>query len=61
MRPKKSSEICRWVKVVLPALLKQKKWLKYKYNRQVGYVVLRKDETAAGQTHKYVCTSCEVA
>jgi hypothetical protein len=30
------------------------KWCKFKRNVQVGYVVLRGDESAAGRTHKYV-------
>ncbi len=43
----------RWVKEVFPALLKQQKWFKYKRDVKVGDIVLRKDETAAGQTYKY--------
>ncbi len=43
----------RWVKEVFPSLLKQRKWFKYKRNTKVGDVILRKDETAAGQTYKY--------
>jgi hypothetical protein len=44
----------RWVKEVFPSLLKQQKWFKYKRDTKVGDIVLRKDETAAGQTYKYV-------
>jgi hypothetical protein len=43
----------RWVKEVFPSLLKQQKWFKYKRDASVGDLVLRKDETAAGQTYKY--------
>jgi hypothetical protein len=43
----------RWMKEVFPSLLKQQKWFKYKRDAKVGDVVLRKDETAAGQTYKY--------
>jgi hypothetical protein len=43
----------RWVKKVFPSLLKQLKWYKYKRDAKVRDVVLRKDETAAGQTYKY--------
>jgi hypothetical protein len=43
----------RWIREVFPALLKQKKWLKYRRDVRVGDMVLRKDETAAGQTYKY--------
>jgi hypothetical protein len=43
----------RWVKEIFPLLLKQRKWYKYKRNAKVGDIVLRKDETAAGQTYKY--------
>jgi hypothetical protein len=42
------------VKEIFPSLLKQRKWYKYKRDAKVGDVVLRKDETAAGQTYKYV-------
>ncbi len=42
----------RWVKEVFPAILKQTKWTKNKEYLQVGDVALRRDETAAGQTHK---------
>jgi hypothetical protein len=34
-------------------LLKQQKWYKYKREVKVRNVILRKDETAAGQTYKY--------
>ncbi len=34
-------------------MLKQKKRYKYKRDERVGDVVLRNDETAAGQTYKY--------
>jgi hypothetical protein len=40
----------RWVKEVFPSLLKQRKWYKYKRDVKVWDVVLRRDETAAGQT-----------
>jgi hypothetical protein len=43
----------RWVKEVFPSLLKQQKWFKYKRDAKIGDIVLRKDETAAGQTYKY--------
>ncbi len=43
----------RWVKEIFPSLLKQKKWYKNKRDAKVGDVVLRKDETAVGQTYKY--------
>ncbi len=38
---------------MFPSLLKQQKWYKYKRDAKVGDVVLRKDETAAGQTYEY--------
>jgi hypothetical protein len=44
----------RWVKEIFPSLVKQKKWNRYKRDAKVGDVVLRKDETAAGQTYKSV-------
>jgi hypothetical protein len=44
----------RWVKEIFPSLVQQKKWYKYKRDAKVGDVVLRKDETAAGQTYKSV-------
>ncbi len=34
-------------------MLKQSKWRQEKRDLQVGDIVLRKDETAAGQTYKY--------
>jgi hypothetical protein len=43
----------RWIKEVFPELLKQGKWTRDKRNVRVGDIVLRKDETAAGQTYKY--------
>jgi hypothetical protein len=43
----------RWIKEVFPELLKQRKWTKDKRDVRVGDIVLRKDETAAGQTYKY--------
>ncbi len=36
------------------ATVKQQKWYKYKREVKVRNVVLRKDETAAGQMYKYV-------
>jgi hypothetical protein len=43
----------RWIREVFPGLLKQSKWTKDKRDVEVGDIVLRKDETAAGQTYKY--------
>ncbi len=43
----------RWIREVFPELLKQRKWTKDKRDVKVGNIVLRKDETAAGQTYKY--------
>jgi hypothetical protein len=43
----------RRVKEIFPSLLRQKKWCKYKRDAKVGDVVLRKDDTTAGQTYKY--------
>jgi hypothetical protein len=43
----------RWVKEVFPSLLKQQKWFKYKRDVKIRDIVLRKDETAAGQMYKY--------
>jgi hypothetical protein len=43
----------RWIREVFPGLLKQAKWTKDKKDVKVGDIVLRKDETAAGQTYKY--------
>jgi hypothetical protein len=34
-------------------MLKQFKWKRDKWDLEVGDIVLRKDETAAGQTYKY--------
>ncbi len=34
---------------MFPSLLKQQKWFKYKRDAKIGDIVLRKDETAAGQ------------
>ncbi len=36
-----------------PSLPKQRKWYKYKRDAKVGDVVLRMNETAAGQTYQY--------
>jgi hypothetical protein len=41
------------VKEIFASLVKEKKWYKYKRDAKVGDVVLRKDETAAGQMYKY--------
>jgi hypothetical protein len=43
----------RWIREVFTGLLKQSKWTKDKRDVKVGDIVLRKDETAAGQTYKY--------
>ncbi len=43
----------RWIEEVLPEKLKQSKWKQEKRDLRVGDIVLRKDETAAGQTYKY--------
>ncbi len=43
----------RWVQKIFPSLLRHKKWYKYKQNARAGDVVLKKDDTAAGQTYKY--------
>jgi hypothetical protein len=43
----------RWIEEVFPERLKQSKWKQDKRDLKVGDVVLRKDETAAGQTCKY--------
>jgi hypothetical protein len=43
----------RWIEEVFPERLKQSKWKHEKRDLKVGYIVLRKDETAAGQTYKY--------
>ncbi len=38
---------------MFPEMLKQSKWTQGKRDIKVGDIVLRKDETAAGQTYKY--------
>ncbi len=38
---------------MFPEMLKQSKWKRDKRDLKVGDIVLRKDETAAGQTYKY--------
>jgi hypothetical protein len=43
----------RWVEEVFPERLKQSNWKQEKRDLKVGDIVLRKDETAAGQTYKY--------
>jgi hypothetical protein len=43
----------RWIEEVFPQKLVQSKWKREKRDLQVGDIVLRKDETAAGQTYKY--------
>jgi hypothetical protein len=43
----------RWIEEVFPEMLKQNKWTRDKKDLKVGDIVLRKDETAAGQTYKY--------
>jgi hypothetical protein len=43
----------RWVEEIFPEKLRQSKWKQEKRDLKVGDVVLRKDETAAGQTYKY--------
>jgi hypothetical protein len=43
----------RWIEEVFPKMLKQSKWKRDKRDLEVGDIVLRKDETAAGQTYKY--------
>jgi hypothetical protein len=43
----------RWIEEVFPEMLKQSKWKRDKRDIKVGDIVLRKDETAAGQTYKY--------
>ncbi len=43
----------RWIEEVFPEMLKQHKWTRDKNDVKVGDIVLRKDETAAGQTYKY--------
>jgi hypothetical protein len=43
----------RWIEEVFPERLKQSKWKQDNRDLKVGDIVLRKDETAAGQTYKY--------
>jgi hypothetical protein len=43
----------KWIEEVFPEMLKQHKWTRDKKDLKVGDIVLRKDETAAGQTYKY--------
>ncbi len=43
----------RWIEEVFPEMLKQNKWTRDKKDLKVGDIVLRKDETAAGQSYKY--------
>jgi hypothetical protein len=43
----------RWIEEVFPEMLKQSKWKRDKRDLKVGDIVLRKDETAAGQTYKH--------
>ncbi len=43
----------RWSEEIFPEKLRQSKWKQEKRDLKVGDVVLRKDETAAGQTYKY--------
>jgi hypothetical protein len=43
----------RWIEEIFPELLKQTKWTRNRRNVKVGNIVLRKDETAAGQTYKH--------
>jgi hypothetical protein len=43
----------RWIEEVFPQRLKQNKWKLEKRDLKKGDIVLRKDETAAGQTYKY--------
>jgi hypothetical protein len=43
----------RWIEEVFPELLKQTRWKQGRRDVKVGDIVLRKDETAAGQTYKY--------
>jgi hypothetical protein len=43
----------RWIEEIFPEKLKQSKWKQEKRDLKVADVVLRKDETAAGQTYKY--------
>jgi hypothetical protein len=43
----------RWIEEVFPQRLKQSKWRLERRDLKIGDIVLRKDETAAGQTYKY--------
>jgi hypothetical protein len=43
----------RWIEEVFPEKLRQSKWRQERRDLKVGDVVLRRDETAAGQTYKY--------
>jgi hypothetical protein len=43
----------RWIEEIFPERLRQSKWKQEKRDLKLGDVVLRKDETAAGQTYKY--------
>jgi hypothetical protein len=43
----------RWIEEIFPEKLRQSKWKQEKRDLKVGDVVIRKDETAAGQTYKY--------
>ncbi len=43
----------RWIEEVYPELLKQTRWKQGRRDLKVGDIVLRKYETAAGQTYKY--------
>jgi hypothetical protein len=43
----------RWIEEVFPQRLKQSKWKQERRDLKTGDIVLRKDETAAGQTYKY--------
>ncbi len=54
MMQEAKEEFCdRWVREIFSSLFKQNKWYKYKRNVQVGNVVLRREKTAPGQSHKY--------
>ncbi len=43
----------RWIEEAFPEMVKQSRWKQEKRDLKVGDIVLRKDETAAGQTYKY--------
>jgi hypothetical protein len=43
----------RWIEEVFPEMLKRSKWKRDKRDLEVGDIVLRKNETAAGHTYKY--------